>query len=76
MSRRSTPERLDTARRAAALARLVSAGMLTDRATAALAAWEARTAQDGRAVAVDDWEAAFQEIAASGSPSPSGLGDT
>jgi hypothetical protein len=62
MSRRSTPERLQAARRAATLARLVSAGMLPDRAAAALAAWEARAAHDGRTVAADDWDAAFREI--------------
>ena len=63
MSRRSTPERLEQARRSATLARLVSSGMLPDRAAAALAAWEARTAQDGRTIATEDWDAAYQEIA-------------
>ena len=42
MSRRSTPERLDAARRAAALARLISDGELPERAEAALARWERR----------------------------------
>ena len=59
MSRRSTPEQLAQARRSATLARLVSAGMLPDRAAAALAAWEARTAVDPWRIAADDWDAAF-----------------
>lgn len=63
MSRRSTPARLEQARRSATLARLVSAGMLPDRAAAALAAWEARAAQDGQTIDADDWDAAFREIA-------------
>ena len=63
VARRSTPERLEQARRAATLARLVSAGMMPDRAAAALAAWEARTDQGGRTIAADDWDAAFREIA-------------
>jgi hypothetical protein len=66
MARRSTPERLDVARRAATIERLVSDGMLRDAATAAVAAWEARTAQDGRARSSDDWDAAYREIAAKG----------
>jgi hypothetical protein len=41
VSRRSTPQRLEAAKRAATLERLISAGMLRDRAAAALAAWEA-----------------------------------
>ena len=63
MSRRSTPERLAQARRSATLARLASAGILPDRAAAALAAWEARTARDGRTIVADDWDAAYREIA-------------
>ena len=64
MSRRSTPERLAQARRSATLVRLNSAGLLPDRAAAALAAWEARTAQDGRLIAADDWDAAYRDITA------------
>ena len=63
MSRRSTPERLAQARRAATLARLVSSGLLPDRAGAALAAWEARAAHDDRTIVADDWDAAYREIA-------------
>jgi len=65
MSRRSTPERLAQARRSATLARVVSAGMLPDRAAAALAAWEARTAQDGRTIVAEDWDGAYQLIVGS-----------
>jgi len=63
MSRRSTPDRLAQARRSATIARLVSVGILPDRAAAALAAWEARTAHDGRTIVADDWDAAYCEIA-------------
>lgn len=63
MSRRSTPQKLSDARRAATLARLISAGELPDRAEAAIAAWEARTAQDGRARDGAYWDAAWREIA-------------
>lgn len=63
MSRRSTPARLSDARRAATLARLISAGELPDRAEAAIAAWEARTAQDGRPRDGTYWDAAWREIA-------------
>ena len=48
MSRRSTPERLYTAHRAATINRLISDGELPDRAEAKVAAWEARTASDDR----------------------------
>ena len=48
MSRRSTPERLSQARRAATLARLVSAGELPERAATRLDAYEAMTTGDGR----------------------------
>lgn len=49
MSRRSTPERLSSARRFALVERLVSErGELRERAEAKVSAWEAATAQDGR----------------------------
>jgi hypothetical protein len=48
MSGRSTRDRLTAARRAAMLARLTSAGELAEPAEAKIAAWEARTAGDGR----------------------------
>jgi hypothetical protein len=62
MSRRSTPERLSDARRAATLARLVSAGELPDRAEARIAAWEAWTAHDGRPRDGAYWDAAWRWI--------------
>ena len=46
MSRRSTPEGLSDARRAATLARLISSGELPDRAEARIAEYEATTAED------------------------------
>jgi hypothetical protein len=61
MSRRSTPERIETARRAAALARLISDGELPERAEALLAAWDAQAEIEsiprGRAYweAFDSW---------------------
>jgi hypothetical protein len=79
MSRRSTPERLHAARRAAALARLISDGELPERADAALAAWEAQAAVDGRERDGGYWEAGYRWIQAldaratppgSGPPSP------
>ena len=71
MSRRSTPKRLEQARRSATLARIVSAGMLPDRAATALAQWEARTTQDAGTIGADDWDTAFHEIVGQGPPSPS-----
>lgn len=62
MSRRSTPQKLSDARRAATIARLISAGELPERAEAAVAAWEARTAQDGRPRDGAYWDAAWREI--------------
>jgi hypothetical protein len=44
MSRRSPPERLDAARRAATLARLIGDGELPGPAEAALVAWERQSA--------------------------------
>jgi hypothetical protein len=57
MARHPDPHRIDIARRAAALARLVSAGEPRDRAAAWIRRWEAsRTGPRGRA----DWEG-FEE---------------
>jgi hypothetical protein len=53
MSRRSDPARIETARRAAAIARLVSAGELPARAAAWVARWESTI--DGRPSRAD-WE--------------------
>jgi hypothetical protein len=62
MSRRSTPERLYVARRTATLERLVSAGVLRDRADAALTAWEVKAADGAERPQEPDWEAAHREI--------------
>lgn len=48
MSRRSTPARLNDARRAATVARLIGEGQLQARAESKVAAWEARNASDDR----------------------------
>jgi hypothetical protein len=53
VSRRADPTRIDAARRAAAIARLISAGELPDRAAAWVARWE-RTIDGPPARA--DWE--------------------
>jgi hypothetical protein len=62
MARRSTPERIEAAKREATLRRLELAGMPRERGEAAVAAWE--TAQGGRSLSSDDWDAAYQAIAA------------
>jgi hypothetical protein len=54
MPRRPDPTRIQTARRAAAIARLISAGELPDRAAAWVARWEATI--DGPSDRAD-WEA-------------------
>ena len=64
MSRRSTPERLQAARRAAALARLISDGELPDRADIWMARGERQAAQDGREPDSGYWEAKYRWIAA------------
>jgi hypothetical protein len=53
VTRRADPDRIVAARRAAAIARLISAGEPPDRATAQVARWE--RAIDGPP-ARDDWE--------------------
>jgi hypothetical protein len=63
-SRRSTAERLTQAHRSATLARLICAGMLPDRRCRCVSCVEARTAQEGRTVVADDWDAAYRDIAA------------
>jgi hypothetical protein len=49
MSRRSTPERIDEARRAASRNRLIGEGVTEPTADARIAAWEAAAAEDPRA---------------------------
>jgi hypothetical protein len=58
MSRRSTPERLDAARRAAALARLIGDGELPDRAEDWIARWESIADAEGRRRDGTYWDAA------------------
>jgi hypothetical protein len=53
MARRSDPTRIATARRAAAIARLISAGELPDRAAESVARWEAA---NGGPADRADWE--------------------
>jgi hypothetical protein len=53
MARRSDPARIAAARRAAAIARLVGAGELPERAAASVARWEAA---NGRPADRADWE--------------------
>jgi hypothetical protein len=54
MARRSTPERIETARRAATIARLISSGRPSAESAALVAEWEAAL---GRPPQRDDWEA-------------------
>lgn len=72
MCRRSTPEHLDTARRAAALARPISNGELPIRADAWLLRWERQAALDGRGRGSAYWEAGYRWVASqrNGPPPP------
>lgn len=62
MSRRSTPARLYNAHRTATINRLIGEGELPARAEARVAAWEARTAPDGRPRDGAYWDAAYRWI--------------
>jgi hypothetical protein len=64
MSRRSTPPRLDAARREATLARLISDGELPRRAEDWLARWEHQASQEGRQRDGGYWEAGYRWIVA------------
>ena len=64
MSRRSTPERIDEARRAAVRSALVGDGATEDTADAWIAAWEAQAAQDGLERGSAYWKAGWDWIAA------------
>ena len=57
MSRRPAPARIEAAKRAATLQRLIGDGLLPERAAAELAAWVA--AQDGPE---RDWEAGYRWV--------------
>jgi hypothetical protein len=59
MSRRSTPERIEAARRAATLARLRGEGLTEDVAEQWLTAWDAQAAERG----LTSREAAYWEAA-------------
>jgi hypothetical protein len=64
MSRRSSPERLDTAREAATIRRLELARLSAEGARAWVAAWHAQAARDGLARDGSYWEAGWDWIAA------------
>jgi hypothetical protein len=72
MPRRSTPERLDAARRAATLARLIGDGELPDRAEGWIARWESTADAEGRRRDGAYWDAAYRWIInrRDGPPSP------
>ena len=61
MARHADPDRIAAARRAAAIARLIGAGELPDRAVALVARWEATLADPP---ARSDWEALDAWLAA------------
>jgi hypothetical protein len=63
MSRRSTPARIDDARRAATRNRLIGERVTPETAQAWIAAWEAQAAQDGLEHGRGYWEAAWAWIA-------------
>lgn len=56
MAHRSDPARIETARRAATVARLVSGGRSAAAAAALVAEWEAGLALTGHAPGRADWE--------------------
>ncbi len=63
MSRRSTPERIYEARRAATHNRLIGDGATEDAADAWIAAWHAQAARDGLEGGTDYWQGAWEWIA-------------
>ena len=63
MSRRSTPERIDEARRAATRNRLIGERLTESTADAWIAAWEAQAATDGLERGRTYWEAGWAWIA-------------
>jgi hypothetical protein len=64
ISRRSTPDRIDAARRAAVRANLMSEGATEETADAWIAAWEARAAEDGLERGAGYWQTGVEWIAA------------
>jgi hypothetical protein len=63
MSRRSTPERIDEARRAATRQRLIGDGLTEVTADAWIAAWEVRAVLEGLQRGSAWWTAAWDWIA-------------
>ena len=63
MSRRSTPERIDQARRAATRSRLIGEGMTEETADARMAAWVAEAAQEGLERGAAYWDLGWEWIA-------------
>jgi hypothetical protein len=64
VARRSTPERIDQARRAAVRASLMGDGATEETADAWIAAWEAQAAEDGLERGAAYWQASVEGIAA------------
>ena len=64
MARRSTPARLEEARRAATRNRLIGSGLSEERADALIAAWDAEAARRGLARDLWYWDDAWQWITA------------
>jgi hypothetical protein len=62
LSRRSPPERIDQARRAAVRARLIGEGATGETADAWIAAWEDEAAQDGLERGAAYWDAGWAWI--------------
>jgi hypothetical protein len=71
MSHRSTPERLDAARRSATLNRLIGDGELPDQAAAWMARWEDLADGAGRPRDGAYWEVGWDWIAAQRERPPS-----
>jgi hypothetical protein len=63
MSRRSTPERIDEARRAATRNRLIGDGEVPERAEVWIARWEAIADTDGRPRDGAYWDDGYRWIA-------------
>ena len=63
MSRRSTPERIDEARRAATRQRLIGQGATEATADAWIAPWDAQAARDGLERDGAYWERGWEWIA-------------
>ena len=63
MSRRSTPERIDQAHRAATRARLIGERLTPETADAWIAAWEARATEAGLERGAAYWDASWDWIA-------------